>query len=79
MTNANNVPTETKSVSNYDGYDYDKEFWQAEDRRYEDLNEKRVVRYLLDSIKGSVEVIVDSGCGFGRLFQLTLHLANAIF
>lgn len=66
MTKANN--TDANAVSDYDDYDYDKEFWQAEDRRYEDKNEKRVVRQLLQRIHEPIHVVIDSGCGFGRLF-----------
>ncbi|MDA1353351.1 MAG: class I SAM-dependent methyltransferase [bacterium] len=61
------TPTD-QHISNYNDYDYDKEFWQAVDRRYEDACEKNMVRRMLARIHEPIHVVVDSGCGFGRLF-----------
>jgi ubiquinone/menaquinone biosynthesis C-methylase UbiE len=60
-------------VSDYEDYDYELEFWQAEDRRYEDACEKRTVKRLLSKVPDPIETIIDSGCGFGRLFEAYEH------
>lgn len=51
-------------VCDYQGTDYQKEFWQGADRRYEDAAERLVLERLLPKRGGS---IIDLGAGFGRL------------
>lgn len=51
-------------VCDYQGTDYQKEFWQGADRRYEDAAERLVLDRLLPKQGDS---IVDLGAGFGRL------------
>ena len=57
------------SVSNYQSYDYEKEFWTQE-RDYEHLSESKTIQSLIKKIPTPIHTIVDAGCGFGRLFPI---------
>jgi ubiquinone/menaquinone biosynthesis C-methylase UbiE len=52
-------------ICDYSGTDY-KNFWSAEDRRYEDLTERLVLRQLLPQ---KAKNILELGAGFGRLLD----------
>ncbi|MBR3134968.1 class I SAM-dependent methyltransferase [Candidatus Saccharibacteria bacterium] len=54
----------TKVVSDYNGYDYKKIFWEDADREYEDLADRLAIRRLLPEKMGS---FVDIAGGYGRL------------
>lgn len=53
-----------KIVSDYNGYDYKKIFWEDADRAYEDLADRLAVRRLLPQ---QIDKFVDIAGGYGRL------------
>ena len=57
------------AICDYAGYDYKKEFWEKVDRSYEDHCEKDTLIKLIKKIPAKPQVIMDAGCGFGRLFD----------
>lgn len=68
-TKANNKPANSsepkaKSISDYNGYDYKKIFWENADRKYEDAADRMAVRRLLPR---QMDNFVDIAGGYGRL------------
>ena len=53
-----------KVVSDYNGYDYKKIFWEDADRKYEDLADRLAIRKLLPA---HMDTFVDIAGGYGRL------------
>ncbi len=53
-----------KIVSDYNGYDYKKIFWEDADRAYEDMADRIAIRRLLPK---KVDTLVDIAGGYGRL------------
>lgn len=53
----------TPPVCNYEGSDYQRRFWEQEDRAYEDLAEARALRRLLPPGQGR---LLEVGAGAGR-------------
>jgi len=53
--------------SDYENYDY-REFWEDDKRAYEDASERLALGKLFKTVKKS-GVIIDIGCGYGRLFN----------
>jgi ubiquinone/menaquinone biosynthesis C-methylase UbiE len=53
-----------KVISDYNGYDYKKIFWEDADREYEDLADRMAIRKLLPK---RMEKFADIGGGYGRL------------
>ena len=53
-----------KSISDYNGYDYKKIFWEDADRKYEDAADRMAIRRLLPREMGD---FVDIAGGYGRL------------
>lgn len=53
-----------KSISDYNGYDYKKIFWEDVDRKYEDESDRMAIRRLLPK---HMENFVDIAGGYGRL------------
>lgn len=53
-----------KSISDYNGYDYKKIFWEDADRKYEDAADRIAVRRLLPE---KMENFADIAGGYGRL------------
>ncbi len=53
-----------KVISDYNGYDYKKIFWEDADRKYEDMADRMAVRKLLPE---KMENFVDIAGGYGRL------------
>ena len=62
-------------ISNYQSYDYEKEFWTS-NREYENLSESNTIKHLIKKIKKPVHTIMDAGCGFGRLFDTYQEFGN---
>lgn len=61
------APTKTKkpkSISDYNGYDYKKIFWENADRKYEDEADRMAIRRLLPR---QMDSFVDIAGGYGRL------------
>ncbi len=54
--------------SDYENYDY-QEFWEDDKRYYEDRSERMALRKLLKAEETEGKLIIDIGCGFGRLFD----------
>jgi ubiquinone/menaquinone biosynthesis C-methylase UbiE/ribosomal protein S27E len=54
--------------SDYENYDY-QEFWEDNKRYYEDRSERMALRKLLKAEGTEDKLIIDIGCGFGRLFD----------
>lgn len=65
------------AICDYAGYDYKKEFWEKVDRSYEDRCERRTLTHLIKQASPAPEVILDAGCGFGRLFDTYAPLASS--
>lgn len=62
-----------KVISNYNGYDYKKIFWEDADREYEDLADRMAIRKLLPK---RMEKFADIGGGYGRLANEYLKRAK---
>lgn len=63
----------SKVISDYNGYDYKKIFWEDADRRYEDLADRLAVRRLLPK---NPQKLIDVAGGYGRLAPEYLKIAN---
>ena len=57
-------PKKAKSISDYNGYDYKKIFWEDADRKYEDAADRMAIRRLLPR---QMDNFVDIAGGYGRL------------
>lgn len=62
-----------KSISDYNGYDYKKIFWEDADRKYEDAADRMAIRRLLPR---EMDNFVDIAGGYGRLANEYLHRAK---
>lgn len=65
-----------KVISDYNGYDYKKEFWEDVDRQYEDQADRMAIRKLLPK---RMEKFADIGGGYGRLANEYLKRARKIY
>ena len=65
-----------KIISDYNGYDYKKEFWENVDREYEDQADRMAIRKLLPK---RMEKFADIGGGYGRLANEYLKRAHKIY
>lgn len=65
-----------KVISDYNGYDYKKEFWENADREYEDEADRMAIRKLLPK---RMEKFADIGGGYGRLANEYLKRARKVF
>lgn len=54
--------------SDYESYDY-QEFWEDDKRFYEDQSERIALRAMLRGEKSRDRLLIDIGCGYGRLFN----------
>ena len=63
-----------KSISDYNGYDYKKIFWEDADRKYEDLADRMAIRRLLPL---EMNNFVDIAGGYGRLADEYLPRAKS--
>jgi len=54
--------------SDYENYDY-RQFWEEDKRLYEDGSERIAIRKFLKGAERKNKVLVDLGCGYGRLFN----------
>lgn len=61
-------------VSDYNGYDYKKIFWEDADRKYEDMADRLAIRRLLPAEMGE---FVDIAGGYGRLADEYLPRAKS--
>ena len=64
-----------KVISDYNGYDYKKEFWENVDREYEDQADRMAIRKLLPK---RMEKFADIGGGYGRLANEYLKRAHRV-
>ena len=64
-----------KVISDYNGYDYKKEFWENVDRGYEDQADRMAIRKLLPK---RMDKFADIGGGYGRLANEYLKRAHTI-
>lgn len=58
------APKSPKVISDYNGYDYKKIFWEDADRKYEDAADRIAIRRLLPK---HMQSFVDIAGGYGRL------------
>lgn len=65
-----------KIVSDYNGYDYKKEFWENVDREYEDQADRMAIRKLLPK---RMDKFADIGGGYGRLANEYLKKAHKVY
>lgn len=65
-----------KIVSDYNGYDYKKEFWEKADREYEDQADRMAIRKLLPK---RMEKFADIGGGYGRLASEYIKRARKVY
>ena len=65
-----------KVISNYNGYDYKKEFWEKVDREYEDQADRMAIRKLLPK---RMEKFADIGGGYGRLTNEYIKRARKVY
>ncbi len=66
----------TKVVSDYNGYDYKKDFWENTDREYEDQADRMAIRKLLPK---RMDKFADIGGGYGRLTNEYLKRATKVY
>ncbi len=64
-----------KVISDYNGYDYKKIFWEDADREYEDQADRMAIRKLLPK---RMEKFADIGGGYGRLANEYLKRARKV-
>ena len=64
-----------KVVSDYNGYDYRKDFWENTGREYEDQADRMAIRKLLPK---RMEKFADIGGGYGRLANEYLKRAHKV-
>ena len=62
-------------VSDYNGYDYKKIFWEDADRKYEDMADRLAIRRLLPK---KMDSFVDVAGGYGRLAKEYLDRAKKV-
>lgn len=62
-------------VSDYNGYDYKKIFWEDADRKYEDMADRLAIRRLLPK---KMDSFVDIAGGYGRLAKEYLDRAKNV-
>lgn len=65
-----------KVISDYNGYDYKKIFWEEADREYEDQADRMAIRKLLPK---RMEKFADIGGGYGRLANEYLKRAHKVY
>ena len=65
-----------KVVSDYNGYDYKKIFWEDADREYEDQADRMAIRKLLPK---RMDEFADIGGGYGRLATEYLKRAHKVY
>ena len=65
-----------KVISDYNGYDYKKDFWENTSREYEDQADRMAIRKLLPK---RMEKFADIGGGYGRLANEYLKRAHKVF
>ncbi len=65
-----------KVISDYNGYDYKKDFWEDTDREYEDKADRMAIRKLLPK---RMEKFADIGGGYGRLANEYLKRARKVY
>ena len=65
-----------KVISDYNGYDYKKIFWEDADREYEDLADRLAIRRLLPK---KMDEFVDIAGGYGRLAKEYLKKAKKVW
>lgn len=65
-----------KVISDYNGYDYKKDFWENTDREYEDQADRMAIRRLLPK---RMEKFADIGGGYGRLANEYLKRAHKVY
>lgn len=65
-----------KVISDYNGYDYKKKFWEDVDREYEDQADRMAIRKLLPK---RMEKFADIGGGYGRLAGEYLKRARKVY
>lgn len=65
-----------KVVSDYNGYDYKKDFWENTGREYEDQADRMAIRKLLPK---RMEKFADIGGGYGRLAPEYLKRARKVY
>ena len=70
------VDMSEKVISDYNGYDYKKIFWEDADREYEDQADRMAIRKLLPK---RMEKFADIGGGYGRLANEYLKRARKVY
>lgn len=65
-----------KVISDYNGYDYKKVFWEDADREYEDQADRMAIRKLLPK---RMDKFADIGGGYGRLANEYLKRAHKVY
>ena len=65
-----------KVISDYNGYDYKKDFWEDTGREYEDQADRMAIRKLLPK---RMEKFADIGGGYGRLANEYLKRARKVY
>lgn len=65
-----------KVISDYNGYDYKKDFWENADREYEDKADRMAIRKLLPK---RMDKFADIGGGYGRLANEYLKRAHQVY
>ena len=74
MTTAKHSKQNRAVISDYNGYDYKKIFWEDADRKYEDAADRMAIRKLLPR---EMENFVDVAGGYGRLADEYLPRAKS--
>ena len=63
--------------TDYENYDYSK-FWENNKRLYEDKAERLALRTLLTGVDKKNKLVLDVGCGYGRLFNEYMDFGTVV-
>ncbi len=58
-----------KPICDYADFDYKQVYWEQVDRRYENLCDQKTLASLLKKLPTKPQLVLDAGCGFGRLYD----------
>lgn len=77
--NTINKQSADPAICDYSDYDYEAVYWRLHDRQYEDLCDRQSIARLLRELVLPAQIVVDAGCGYGRLFSAYSAYGNTFY